>query len=233
MTSSDFFTDPFALVSYPWEFLVLKDWLIQYYGHLGRSPDVLRSLREEKGEFELVPIPRRLHEQLLRADFLSFGRALGVSDFVASPLLSAVTLAGRPLSPVDAVKERVRCTEKLRTYPQLVALVRKLSEALETGNVQETMKYVSEDYVDLQGRGKSELEKALTQLVKTSSDRRIVFVHAESFEPVDDKIVASVTGAWEARLGQKRDLASEFFVLELVFVKDSEGAWKVGSVKYG
>lgn len=232
MTSSDFFTDPYTMISYPWEYEVLKDWLIQYYRFLATSPEVVNSIRERKEEFEMVPVPKTLSRQLFQLGMNEKLSPLGSSDFVPD-MFSALSQSKKYAAGSDErLKAKVHSLEKLKHYPVLVDLVREFGQKLETGNIENLMKLVADDYVDYSGRSKEVLEDNLKDLFKNSFDRRIILVHARDFDIVDNMIVANISGAWEGRIGKNDQLSSEFFNLEMMFSKDKDGEWKINSIKH-
>ncbi|MEJ2125659.1 MAG: nuclear transport factor 2 family protein [Alphaproteobacteria bacterium] len=235
---SDFLMDPFAEISYPpWEYLVLRDWLIQYFTHLRSTPEIANTLKARSAEFEMVPIPRRLSEELARTSLP--GRFPGFGDFFAtssalvpgffSELLDPLTQYARP---EDVRAERVTGLEKLKNYDEIVALVRALGQAIESGNSREIAGLIADDYRDYAGRTAKKLKEDLAKFFEASSDRRLVPVHIEELNVVGNNIVALITGAWEAKFSGQSDTMSEFFKLELVMTRDVKGKLRIGSIKH-
>ncbi len=230
MTSSDFLTDPFTLVSYPWEHEILKDWLVQYFRFLKISPEVIASMKERADEFELVPVPKSLSQRIMDMPMEMKMMGRSASSFMDDPF-SKLSPQHDTL-PTDALRNKIAVTEKLRSYPIIADLMRSFVNALEEGDVEAALKVISDDYADESGRNKDSLKEALIQLMNLSSSRRVMLVHAEKFDYVDGMIVAQTTGAWEARFSQDEAKSSEFFALELIFAQDKNGNWKIRSIKH-
>lgn len=222
MPNSDFFTDPYSLVSRPWEHEILNDWMVQYFRFLKVSPEVIGAMKERADEFEMVPVPKSISQKIksMPLDLRHGGTA---SVFTADPF---------SMSSGDTLRSKVETVEKLRNYPVLVDLMRSFIVALEAENIDAALSFVSDDYVDASGRDKSSLKKALTGLKNSSSKRRVILVHADQYAYIDGMIIARVTGAWEATLGKEGASSSEFFALELIFAHDKKGEWKIRSIKH-
>lgn len=232
-TPSDFITNRYEQVSYPWEYTLLRDWVAQYLSHVRRTPEAAEALKARRDEYELVPIPRALVARI--AELGAFG--LGPMGGPIVPFAGTSNLpeehgaqVSQPTPFADPLRERAEGLAKLRKYPALVEAVRGFLRALEGGDDKALGDLVDDDYLDEHGRDKKTVLRDIAKLVGGTSDRRFVPVHAERLEVAGAGFVATVTGAWEARFGKEKSAASEFFRLEVVLVPDARGRFRVASV---
>lgn len=230
MTTSDFLSDPYAQISYPWEYEILKDWLVQYFQFLKTSPEVIRTMKQQSQEFEMVPIPKSLSLRLKQLPMDMPMAAGSASSFFGDPF-SKPTLDFDP-TPTDQLREKISVGKKLKSYPIIADLMRSFVRAIEKGDVENLLEVISDDYADDLGRDKPELEKAFEKIMNSSSGRKVILVNAEKFDYVDEMIVAKTTGSWEAMFDDTEIKSSDFFSLELIFSQNKNGDWKIISIKH-
>ncbi len=229
-SSSDFFDDPYASISYPWEHEILRDWLVQYFLFLKTSPEVIASMKERADEFEMVPVPKALSRRIKGTPVEMKMMAGSASSFFDNPF-SKLSPEHDTL-PTDTLRSKIAVTEKLRSYPIIADLMRSFASALEEGDIEAVLEVISDHYADEFGRDKGSLKEALIKLMNSSSSRRIMLVHAEKFDYVDGMIVAQTAGAWEARFGEESAKSSNFFTLELIFAQNKNENWEIKSIKH-
>ena len=213
---------------------VTIDWLIQYAKVLRFSSKTMEQMKKCPERYELVPVPVEIIRQWTIYD--TIGVSAWIPEFYELP--PDIWLPYPPPPPPwwfykQEVKASVEDLEIAKHFEPLADLVRRFGRAFEKGDLEGTMQFIADDYRDHDGRTKKDLEKSLSDLFKKSSERRMIFVNAEDMVVVGNKIVASVNGAWEAKVKEESgsSLKSEFFKVEYVFSQDAKGKWSISSIK--
>jgi hypothetical protein len=237
--------DPFA-----WR--LLQDWLIRYIAFRTRTPEVIDRLKARSDEFESVPVPKGIIDQLMiqgEPPPEIMGGFMGLPDMDVG--LTPKPKGGASMLPPSfdprMFNQWVTDPEAgagfgtdapfmdlAREYKQLVDVVRQFGRALEAGDIEGVLELVSEDYRDVSGRSKTALADAIGELFRVTRARRVMFVHAEQLEPMGDRMAGIASGAWEAEVVDDRgaELKSEFFRLELIFARDERGEWRISSIRH-
>lgn len=199
---------------------MLYDWLRQYVHLKEISPITIDLLKNQLDEFDLIPIPKMLINELIRKKFFPAVMDMGVSTFV--PKI------------VDYIENSERILEINKNYSMLVDLVRKFGVSLEEGNLDEIKKTIADDYKDYSNRSKKDLLLAISEILNVINNLHIIFVSAENLRVIDNKIFAIVKGAWNANIKDnsgKEEYKSEFFELNFIFIQDKNKNWLISCIQ--
>jgi ketosteroid isomerase-like protein len=227
---------------------MLEDWFIRYISLRARAPQVIDAMRDRAADFEMIPVPKALIDMVsietgggetlpVGPDWGEFlkPKGGGTSGLLTDPgLWDPVVFAERFAPPGNALLNRVAEVEKARHAESIVALLKQLTAAVESGDVDELLDLIGEDYRDLTGRTRDQVAQEFQQFVKLSGGRRLVLTRAEQFDVVGHRLIAIVAGAWQADItgSEGTRTQADDFRLELIFAEDREGRWKIVSARH-
>ena len=223
--------DPFALS-------MLESWLGQYINLRTTAPEMIEGMRAQAGEFEMVPVPIKILEQLApeaseyalrrKQTLLSAG---GASGFFGPRLAES---RGPQQFTATQASESVAASRKARYADAAIALVKDLTAGIERGDHSFLLGLIAEDYRDPTGRGKSDVSEAIERLLKVSPVRRVILTKVDQYEAVGDDLVVAVSGAWQAEIagdgGTK--IEADLLKLELILTQDRDGRWKIAAARH-
>jgi hypothetical protein len=200
----------------PWDQISLS-WLQNYVNNIRGNPAVLQGLQGDATRFEMVPVPREILQSLTSRSQLRT---------TISPAPEA------PPSPDAAAQQRIKDREVARSAEALLGLVRTFVNELELGRVDGALATISPNYHDPSGRDAARLRTDLEQLVKDLPDLKIVPFKAEDLRHVGGNIIATVHAAWRTikKNADKEEHQAETAKVELIFERDHQGVWKIGSL---
>jgi ketosteroid isomerase-like protein len=227
---------------------MLEDWIMRYVSLRARAPEVIDGMRGRVADFEMVPVPKALIDMVsietaggetLPMGAADWGAVLkpkgGTSGLLTDPgLWDPVFFAERFAPPAGSFVNRVAEAEKARHAESIVALLKQLSAAVEAGDAEGLLGVIGDDYRDLTGRTKEQIGDEFQRFVKLSSGRRLVMTRAEQFEVVGNRLIAIVSGAWQADVSGTEGTRThaDNFRLELIFAEDREGRWRIVSARH-
>jgi hypothetical protein len=192
-------------VAEPWEYSILRDWILSYIAFSRVSPAFPERLGTAPGEFKYVPIPRELYSLLERH---SLEHASLEADSV-----------GESAGP-DTSTIRWEIADALSRF----------SKNLEEGNLPVLLEVISREYRDLMGRDRSGIGKDIERLIRDTEDRRLNITDIAALEVIGKKIRARVGGQWNAVAGNVQGAQGEQFNLEVIFHCDETMTWKICSM---
>jgi hypothetical protein len=235
---SFFFGSPYEQISYPWEYNILRDWIVQFYRLKRVSPESMASLKERTDEFETIPVPKSLSARLGEMATFGPGGGFGFDDFMATASEASLEFHD-PFSTVSTpapesliLRKNAEGLAKLRHYPMLVDTFRAFCAALESGEERAVGDLIADDYADAEGRDRKAILAQTKRLMDKTSKRRILPVHADNLEVVGKNMAATITGAWESKMDGVDQALSEFFRLEVVFTPQPDGAFRISAIRH-
>jgi hypothetical protein len=227
---------------------MLEDWIMRYVSLRARAPEVIEGMRGRAAEFEMVPVPKALVDMVsietgggetIPIGAPDWGAVLkpkgGNSGVFTDPgLWDPVFFAERFAAPAGGAASRVAEAEKARHAESIVGLLKQLSAAVESGDADQLLDVIADDYRDLTGRTKQQVGDEFRKFAKLSGGRRLVLTRAEQFEVVGNRLIAIVSGAWQADIGGTEGTRThaDNFRLELIFGEDREGRWRIVSARH-
>lgn len=216
-------TSPYDTVSYP------ADWLIQFLQTIRSRPDVMATLRAHP-EFEMVPIPKVVLGALSTFPLGGFGfPGLEVAGGrSAMPDLAAPSMVlPERIQPEQVMPSRGSRMITERTIAQNIGELTKTAKgfigALEQGDVDAAVTFLSNRYQDRMGRYKDEVSSKLRQFVSESKARRIMLMNGRDVEAAGDNMVATVDAAIEI------DEKATRITVDLHFQRDGN-EWKIAAI---
>jgi len=223
---------------------MLEDWLSRYINMRTRAPETIEGMRSRAGEFEMVPVPKVILEQLAveasgrdltpteQLALLS-ARAGGFVPFPAGVNGGVEFPASKRFTTMH-IAETVAASKNARHADAAVALVKDLIAGVEKGDHSFVLSLVAEDYRDLTGRTKVELSGAIERLFKISSARRVILTSLDQYVASGSDLVLAVSGAWQAEIAGDLSTRTEVdsLTLELILTQDRDGRWKIATARH-
>lgn len=197
---------------------IARDWLIQYSRFKTLDPELMKELQVRLKDFEIVPIPRELMRILC----------------VADPSPEAVT-AARERSQAAVQGAIGGLAAEINAMPELhgkaqgidvAHIVRQIGAALEAGDINAMLEYVSPDYRDVHGRGWEDLKALFLDLIRGTESRRFMLMDIRIIEQVVGAIVAAIEVGWERQLkGVCEGFEGEVVQLVIRVKRNEQGQW--------
>jgi ketosteroid isomerase-like protein len=214
---------------------ILDDWLSRYITLRSRSPETIQAMRARTAEFELVPVPNAIINQLVVEHSAAglfppdFGFTAGASGFFDPATLGRTSLAAQP-SVFGAVAD----SRKARHADPVVALLKSLVAGVERGDAAGIAALIADDYRDPAGRDKAGISKAVERFLKTTSARRVILTRLDQYEAVGSDLAVVVSGAWQAEIAgdQGTRTQADLVKMELILSQDRDGKWKIATARH-
>jgi hypothetical protein len=199
------------------------EWLNQYARFLRRTPELVARLAEDTADFELVPVPKKLLDQLAVPGIVGSGSLGGRVDSEIEELLR-----------IGASDEPVVISSTFGlTDGGPAAVASEFGNAIENGSIDKVMELLSPNFLDDDGRNISEVQSAIARLIDETEERRFRIVNmSESRRTARDATVRLAVD-WNAiPMGDALVAAiSEKAHLELLLERDEHEQWKIVSLK--
>ena len=207
----------------PWEYTLIKDWITNYVRFTRISPELTERFANNAAEFKMIPIPNKLFDSLRNfnipttrsssSGFPGFGPQAGFTD------------------PTPYYNEKLSKLEVARHFDHLAQLATAFADDIESGDIKKAMSVISDDYLDVQSRGKDQLLADIQKLLESTQNRKLILAHVDEFSVIGEKICTKVSGAWKALMTADKKAYSEIFTLELIFQLSNDRQWKISSIE--
>jgi hypothetical protein len=191
------------------------EWLTQYARFLRRSPELVAGLAERDADFELVPIPRLLLDQL------------AVPGLVGSGQLGDAGDDADRLADVDALFHDRAVAE---VPPEAIDVVRRFASAIAHGDAAAVRALLCNAFIDPDGRSADDVSRRLADLFDGSGDRGWTVHDVAATSPGGAECVFRVNGTWRAVVPGAVDV-TEDVALDVIAGPDAEGVWRIRSIR--
>jgi hypothetical protein len=204
------------------------EWLTQYARFLRRDPVVVASLRDRRGEFEMVPVPKTILSHLALPGLVGSGNLGGGSECFLDHLLGDHEV----LTEAGAFPEDGRLNGQEAGASPLVALVREFAANLGAGDLSRLSALLSERFLDADGRTRDDIETIADALIQATKGGRVFFPKdVTETSRSDTGATVRVSGRWEWHEPEGQTDGCEELALEFLFEPDEWGVWKIANIK--
>ena len=205
----------------------LRDLCLEYLSHYARfaarAPDLVERLQQDRTDFEMVPIPRLLLNQVSAAEggIPVLKTEARITDFQRWLSTAAVTCDG--LHPTRAC---------VQTDDTPVRIARQLVAAIAAGSVARVAALLSPDFLDEDARNRAEVCSALETFCSGTTDRTFATHATEEIQRSEHDCTVRIAGNWRATRTEplSQDISEQVSLYVLLERRDDH-EWKVLSIR--
>jgi hypothetical protein len=214
-------------MSAPVDEAALRDLCLAYLSHYtrfaARAPGLLERLEQDRVDFEIVPIPRLLLNQICAAEE---DRPVAQS---AAPIPNLERWLSAVAVPCDGSHPARACVQADDTP---VRIAQQLVAALAAGSVAHVAALLSPDFLDEDARNRAEVCSALETLCSSTIDRTFTTHTTEEIQRSERNCTMRITGNWRVtRTEPPSQDISEQVSLYVLLERRNDHEWKVLSIR--